>query len=108
MIKKGEDFDSVAKQYSKSPSLGTVERGQLLPQVEKTIFHLPLGENSEIIEVVNGLYIFQISKKLPAELAPIEDVKEFITNQIFNEKFKERFLVFLEKLKKDAYIEIKK
>ncbi|MBP9854725.1 MAG: peptidyl-prolyl cis-trans isomerase [Candidatus Omnitrophica bacterium] len=108
MIKKGEDFDSVAKQYSKSPSLGTVERGQLLPQVEKTIFHLPLGENSEIIEVVNGLYIFQISQKFPAELAPIEDVKEFITNQIFNEKFKERFLVFLEKLKKDAYIEIKK
>lgn len=107
LIKNGEDFDSVAKDYSKSSSLGLVERGQLLPEIEKVIFHLPEGQASEIVEIDTGLYIFKVSEKFPAELAPLADVKDFITDRIYNEKLRERFIVWLEKLKKNAYIEIK-
>ncbi|MGE0267244.1 MAG: peptidyl-prolyl cis-trans isomerase [Candidatus Omnitrophota bacterium] len=107
LIKNGDDFDSVAKDYSKSSSLGMVERGQLLPQIEKVIFHLPEGKHSDIIEIDQGLYIFKVTEKQEAELAPLADVKDFITDRIYNEKFRERFLVWLEKLKKNAYIEIK-
>ena len=31
LIKQGEDFSAVASQYSQAPSLGVVERGQVLP-----------------------------------------------------------------------------
>jgi len=107
LIKNGDDFESVAKEYSKSSSLGVVERGQLLPEIEKVIFHLPEGKHSDIIEIGTGLYLFKVTEKFPSELAALTDVKDSITERIYNEKFRERFLVWLEKLKKNAYIEIK-
>lgn len=107
MIQNGSDFGDIAEKYSSTSSLGTVERGQLLPEIEKAVFHLKEGEVSDIIEVDSGVYLFMVTKKYTANLAPLEDVEDIITKQIYNTKFRERFLSWLEELKEDAYIEIK-
>lgn len=107
MIQNGSAFADVAEKYSSTSSLGTVERGQLLPEIEKTVFHLKEGEVSDIFEVDAGLYLFMVTKKYTANLAPLKDVEDIITKQIYNTKFRERFLTWLEELKEDAYIEIK-
>lgn len=106
-ITEGKDFKEVSKEYSKAPSVGIVERGQLLPLVEDTVFNLEINEVSSPIETDNGIYIFKLIGKTPAEIPNLEDVKEQVHDILFREKFKKRFLGWLEKLKSKAYIEIK-
>lgn len=107
MLENEMPFSDVAEKYSKASSLGEVERGQLLPEIEKVVFHLKEGEISEVFEVETGFYLFVITKKYTANLAPLEQVEDVITQQIYTTKFREKYLSWLEELKQDAYIEIK-
>jgi parvulin-like peptidyl-prolyl isomerase len=66
-IQKGADFAAVAKESSdeqetgpKGGDMGTVKRGQLPPNIEKTIFSLKVKEISEPVPEVSGFYIFQL------------------------------------------------
>jgi parvulin-like peptidyl-prolyl isomerase len=107
LIKNGEDFFKVSKDYSQSPSIGLVERGQLLPEIEKNVFHLVEGNISDVVQTENGAYIFRVKAKYPAQLASLGDVKDEIRDIIFKQKFQESFLTWITRLKKEAYVEIK-
>ncbi len=107
-IQKGEDFKKVSKTISIMPSLGTIERGQLLADIEDRIFALKEGEISSPIETSAGIYIIKLNGHTPAEVASLSEVKTTITNTLFREKFRAKFTAWLEKLKKEAYVEIKK
>ena len=108
LIKEGKDFTAVSLDYSSAPSLGKVERGQLMPDVEKKIFSMNIGDISDPVEVADGLYIFKLVDQLPAQTLPIENIKDKITDDLSKDKFKKEFTSWIAKLKKDAYIEIKK
>ena len=99
---------AVSLDFSSAPSLGKVERGQLMPDVEKKVFSMNIGDVSDPVEVTDGLYIFKLIDQLPAQTLPIEDVKDKISDSILKDKFKKEFASWIAKLKKDAYIEIKK
>lgn len=106
-VQSGEEFDAVARAYSKAPPLGKISRGQLVSSVEEKIFALEKGDISGITEVPTGLYIFKVIDKQAARVAPIGEVKEAITNILFNRKFRERIAKWMDDLKRNAYIEIK-
>jgi parvulin-like peptidyl-prolyl isomerase len=106
-IQSGEEFGAVAQAYSKAPPMGKVSRGQLIKSVEEKIFAMEKGEVSGGIEVPTGLYIFKVIDKQAARVAPLDEVKEEITNVLFNQKFRERITKWMDDLKRDAYIEIK-
>ncbi len=106
-IKSGKDFTEVASQYSDIPSIGLIERGQLLADIEEKVFSLTEGEISGIITVDAGFYIFKLMNKIPAQVASLQDVKEDIKNFLFQENFRERYTQWIEELKKSAYVEIK-
>ncbi len=67
----GKDFAQLAKQNSDDPSaakggdLGLISQGQLPPPLEKTVFSLPKGGISDVVETPGGLQIIKV-----------EDVKE--------------------------------
>lgn len=107
-IGEGAEFSDLVKEYSEAPSVGVVEHGQLLPEVEKIVFSLSLHEISPPVETDNGIFIFRLAGNSPAETASLESVKDRIYETISNEKFKKQFRRWIDKLKKDAYIEIKK
>ena len=108
MIQEGKNFLEIAKQYSDSPSIGTIERGQLLPTVEEAVFNLTEDQTSSPMEIETGIYIFKLNRKIPSEIASLKEIKEDIYNLIFQQKFKDRLEAWIGKLKKHAYIEIKK
>ena len=64
-----KNFDNLIKKYSDSPSVGTIERGQLMPIIEETVFNLNTGEISHLIEVGSGIYIFKLTKQNPSEIS---------------------------------------
>ena len=60
LIKEGKDFEEVAKQYSDSSSIGVVEEGQFLPDIEKIVFSLTQGQVSDSVETDKGIFIFKL------------------------------------------------
>ncbi len=106
-LKSGQDFETVAKEYSEAPSLGTIERGQILPDVEKIVFGLEENQVSDLVDVEKGIYIFKLTGRTLTEMASLKEVKDQIYNQLFQEKFRAKFEEWVKKLKKDAYVEIK-
>lgn len=108
MLKEEDrDFDEVAAQFSDGPSIGIIEKGQLILHIEEAVFKLDKGEISPVLKTNNGYYIFKIKEKLPEELASLEEVKENISNMLFHLKFRHNFQAWLDDLKKDAFIDIK-
>lgn len=107
LVKSGKDFTGVEKEYSESPSLGVIEKGKLVPIVENVVFNLKEEEVSSLIEIDQGIYIFKVKQKFPAEVTALNKVKEGIYNQLFQQKFRERLESWLKELKEKAYIEIK-
>jgi len=101
------DFDAVMRQYSQAPSLGTIARGECLPNIEKVVFELTAGKISQPIETDAGIYIFKVNAHHPREQLSLAEVREDINNILFRQKFSERVDAWLKKLKEEAYIEIK-
>jgi parvulin-like peptidyl-prolyl isomerase len=63
----GEDFASLAGQYSSDPgsgrfggSMGTFGRGQMLKEVDDAVFSMEVGEISEPVETEVGLHILRV------------------------------------------------
>jgi len=109
LILEKEDFKKIAQTYSNAPAItDELQKGQLLPAVENKIFNLNVGETSLVIETDNAFYIFKVLDKTPGHIPPLEEVKSEIYDRIFQEKFRQSYQAFIEKLKKTAYVEIKK
>lgn len=107
MIKEGKDFEEVARQYSDSSSIGVIEEGQFLPDIEKVVFSLTQGQVSDPVETDKGIFIFKLKGGIPAQIAELKEVKDRIYNLLYRKKFQERFEQWLGKLHKKAYVEIK-
>ena len=65
LIKEGKGFEEVAKQYSDSSSIGVVEEGQFLPDIEKAVFSLTPGQVSDSVETDKGIFIFKLKGGSP-------------------------------------------
>ncbi|MBI1920439.1 MAG: peptidylprolyl isomerase [Geobacter sp.] len=111
-VKGGEDFAEVAMKESTCPSgkqggdLGSFGKGQMVPPFEKVAFSLKPGEISDVVETQFGYHIIKLTEKREAGYMKIEDVKERLQEYLMNQKRSKAFGDFLEKLKKEAKIEI--
>jgi parvulin-like peptidyl-prolyl isomerase len=106
-LTEGKSFVDVHKEFSNLPSVGSIEEGQLKPEIERKVFDMKAGEISEPIEVDNGIYIFKFNRKVEREVESLKDAKEDIYNIIYDEKFKKRFDDWIAKLRKKVYVEIR-
>lgn len=100
-------FEETAAKFSEAPSPGTVKKGQMLKPIENAVWTLEEGEISDPVEVDNGIYIFKVTEKYPAEVASLEEVKDNIKARLFQLKRRDRLQSWLGELKEKAYIEIK-
>ena len=72
-IKRGGDFESIAKRESMDPSkdvggdLGWARRGQMVPAFEWWIFNLPPGQISPVVETCYGYHIIRVDRVQPGE-----------------------------------------
>ncbi len=106
-ILKGEDFAEVARAESDDTGsgqnggdLGTFGRGRMIPEFEKAVFSLPVGEVSQPLRTQFGYHLIQVQKR---DVKPFEEVRADIEKRLITENadssmkaVKEKSRVFLD------------
>jgi peptidyl-prolyl cis-trans isomerase D len=92
-LKKGEDFEAVAKEVSedtatkpKGGDLGFLPRGRTEEAFETAAFGLQPGELSDVVETRYGLHLIKIDERKPAREKPLTEVRAEIEKKLRAER----------------------
>jgi parvulin-like peptidyl-prolyl isomerase len=107
-LRKGEDFESVAREVSVSASkaaggdLGRVEPADLNPALAAAIADLRPGEVSAPVPVEGGYWILKVRERLADEVTGFDQVKEKIQEELSRARFEKVYADYIADLKKNA------
>ena len=111
-LRQGADFQQLASQYSDAPSRdkggdeGLFERGELDPALEAAAFSLPVGTVSEVVQSKNGYHILHLVDRTGGGQRSFDDAKLDIQRRVQEQKIDKARREYVEKLKKENYVEI--
>ena len=88
-IKSGADFAKLAKANSEDPGSGAnggdlgdwITHGQMVPEFDKAIFSLKVGETSDLVKTMYGYHIVQVLAHQDAGVRTFAEVKGELTAQ---------------------------
>jgi parvulin-like peptidyl-prolyl isomerase len=109
----GEDFGVVATEFSEGPyagnagDMGYIAKGQTIDQIDSVIFSLKDGERSDIVETDIGYHIFLAEGIEPEHTLPLEEVNDFLKQQLYMKRFEEKMAEWLKAKRNNAHIEYK-
>lgn len=110
-LNEGEDFSSLAKEFSEDPSskiggdLGLIKKNILANEFIKVLSQLEVGQVSEPFWTDNGLHIIKLEEKFTAKSN--EQIKEDIRQQLLEIKFAEKYRDYIKSLREKARIDIR-
>ncbi len=113
LLKKGGNFEDLAKQYSDGPTsaiggdLEYFKRGTLAKDLEERVFALNAGAYTEPVRTNQGWVILKVTEHQTAGVPPLKEVEGRIQEQIYMTKMQPALRDYLTKLREDAYIDIK-
>jgi foldase protein PrsA len=107
----GKDFAELAKEYSTDTSnaasggdLGFFAKGEMTEEFENAAFSLEVNAISDPVKTEFGYHIIKVTDKKAAKAAVLEDHKEEIKEQLFDEKIQAEYTNWLEEKKSDYNI----
>jgi peptidyl-prolyl cis-trans isomerase SurA len=112
-IRKGAAFEEVAKKSSDGPSaaqggdLGAFKRGTLAKELEDKTFAMKPGDVSDVIRTKQGFIILKVTEHQAAGVPALSEVLPRIQDAIYSEKLAPALRAYLQKLREEAYIQIK-
>jgi len=112
-LKQGADFAEMALKHSDGPeatkggNIGFVRQGELLPQIERALSVLELGQITEAIQTSDGWHIIKLDEKRLPQFRPFAEVKSEIQTLVFQQKTEDVYQKWLGDLKNKAFIEVK-
>ncbi len=111
-IQNGEAFASIATQFSEDTRAKDggmsdwIKRGEMIPEIDKVIFSMKVGDTSEMVETSMGYHLFQVVERKEAYKRKLEEVRDDIHATLYRKKFQDRFNEWMNELKRNAYISI--
>jgi peptidyl-prolyl cis-trans isomerase C len=116
-LKKGEDFEKVAKEVSEDErtknsggNTGFFSKGKRSntygAKVEDTAFTVKVGEVSGVIEEKNGFYIIKVAEKKPEKEETMQEAKSRIERRLQQEQQKKAYDTYLGSLEKRYPVKI--
>jgi len=110
----GGDWTEEAAQYSDDTGtkdiggeLGTVSKGQMVPEFEESVFSLAKDEISQPVKTAYGYHVIQVTDISEAKQYTLDEVKEDISSILLSEKKAEAWEQWLEGTKTELNIVFK-
>jgi peptidyl-prolyl cis-trans isomerase C len=112
-IQAGQDFATLAEEQSdclrskkQGGELDFVERGFMPPEFDEIAFSIEKEKTSEVIKTKYGYHILQVLEKDPAGYLSVEQVRSYIKTYLEGERIGKLRSEHVDKLRKEAKIEI--
>lgn len=111
-LEEGEDFESLAVQYSEGPSkeaqgdMGTYRKGEMEKTLEEAVSGLEEGGVSAWVRISSGWFLLKLAEKTESRLKPFEEVKKDIEDKLFMQEQQSKIQDYIEELKKRSFIKI--
>jgi peptidyl-prolyl cis-trans isomerase C len=112
-VKAGEDFGTLAKQFSEDPGsgsnggdLGLFPRGAMVPEFDLAAFSLETNQVSDVITTQFGYHILQVTEKKAARQVPFDEVKEELGARLQRQNGAEAAQKHISELRKSAKVEV--
>lgn len=109
-IAAGESFEELAKVYSKDPGsatsggdLGTFEQGMMVPEFDKVVFSMEIGQVSEPVKTDFGYHVIKLEGIEAKQVQPFEAIKAQVTEQYKTQEAERQYFELLEQLNTIAY-----
>jgi len=112
-LTKGEDFVKVAAEVSDSPSkangglIGDVNEADMSDTLRPMIDALKPGDVTPPIRTQRGYQILKLDSRSPAQPKPFDDVRETISQKIYEQRVDGETQKYLDKVRAQALIEWK-
>jgi peptidyl-prolyl cis-trans isomerase C len=109
-LDEGADFAQMAAEKSACPSkenggsLGSVERGQMVPPFEQAAFSQEVGKIGPVVKTRFGYHVILVTGKQPAGVQPLEDVREDIRGHLAMQRREKLLDAYLDTLREQADI----
>jgi peptidyl-prolyl cis-trans isomerase SurA len=106
------NFAVLAKLYSSAPNakeggeLGIFNIRNFSEKVQKGIASLKKGDHTDIIATPEGYQIFYVADIIKKGAQTFEQARDEIYEKLYRERIEQKFKIWLESLKKNAYIKI--
>ena len=110
--KPGTDFAKLASTMSESGTrdkggdLGEVAKGDLVADLDQAVFNATNGTVVGPLETKSAWHILLVEQRLPSEVPAFESVKDRLRKDASEETFQRDYKVYVENLRKEAFIEI--
>ncbi len=109
----GDDFADLARQYSEDygsaqegGELGWSRPGQFVPEFEKTMNSLDIGQISQPFRSQFGWHILQVEQRRKYDISE-ENSREQARRYLYQRKFQDELDAWLQKIRDEAYVDIK-
>ena len=110
-LDQGEDFADLAAEYSQEPmrgqggDLGYIERGQMPPSIESTVFSLAVGDISPVLTTGNDYLLIQVTDRRDATTISFEEARSDIQTTLLQIKKQSAVRAYIDTLRKRAEIQ---
>jgi peptidyl-prolyl cis-trans isomerase SurA len=112
-IVRGEDFANLAREFSEDigsaregGELGWTTPGQMVPEFEQVMNQTAAGETSEPFRSSFGWHVLQVEDRRTQDLSD-EMRRNQARNIIYSQKYEDELNTWLQKIRDEAFVEIK-
>lgn len=111
-IAAGEDFASLAGEYSEGPEkesqgdLGSFKEGELAENLRQAVEDLKEGETTSWIEISNGWYLLKMRERKESHLQTFEEARKTIEEKLYQEQQDKKYNEFMTKLRERSFVKI--
>ena len=111
-VRAGSDFADLARKLSedgnadKGGDWGWVDTRDLRPELAKPVALLSKGAVSDVIRMDGDFYLIKLEDRQAAGPVPFEEVRSSIEKELRRKEIRHLSSVWMDRLRKDAYIQI--
>jgi peptidyl-prolyl cis-trans isomerase SurA len=114
LVLAGDDFASVAYEYSDDPvsrerggELGTFTVDGVAPAFGAVLFDLEVGEIAEVVRGDSGYYVLKLVAHEEPHLASLDEIREDLREFLFSIKAEEGYRELIDRLHGEIHIDIR-